>query len=164
MDIDYSPTGAEFVTGSYDKTVRIFRTDTTNYKAREVYHTKRMQRLFSVKFSGDARFVFTGSDDHSIRIWKANRSEPLRNLSRKEDKALQYNEKLIERYKEMEEVRRIDQKRHIPRLILKDAQIQQEQREAIDRREKNRLRYSTKKGTKIEKPTAMRKHFLNVEE
>jgi WD repeat and SOF domain-containing protein 1 len=57
MDIDYSPTGAEFVTGSYDKTIRIFRTDSTNYKSREIYHTKRMQRLFSAKYSADARYI-----------------------------------------------------------------------------------------------------------
>jgi WD repeat and SOF domain-containing protein 1 len=27
MDIDYSPTGKEFVSGSYDRTIRIFKTD-----------------------------------------------------------------------------------------------------------------------------------------
>jgi WD repeat and SOF domain-containing protein 1 len=159
MDIDYSPTGTEFVTASYDKTIRIFRTDTTNYKSREIYHTKRMQRVFSIKYSADARFIFSGSDDHTIRIWKSQRSEPLRNLTRKEEKSLQYNEKLLERYKDMEEVRKIHQKRHIPRLVLADAKLQQEQREALERRQRNKHRYSAKKGTKIEKPVAMRQHF-----
>jgi hypothetical protein len=41
------------VSGSYDKTVRIFRTDVG--RSREVYHTKRMQRLSSVLWSGDNR-------------------------------------------------------------------------------------------------------------
>ncbi len=27
IDLDFSPTGKEFVTGSYDKTIRIFETD-----------------------------------------------------------------------------------------------------------------------------------------
>lgn len=36
MDIDYSPTGNEFVTGSYDKTVRIFKSN--EGRSREVYH------------------------------------------------------------------------------------------------------------------------------
>jgi WD repeat and SOF domain-containing protein 1 len=36
MTLDYSPTGLEFVTGSYDKTIRIFKTDSTDYNAREV--------------------------------------------------------------------------------------------------------------------------------
>jgi DDB1- and CUL4-associated factor 13 len=42
MDIDYSPTGEEFVTASYDKSIRIFRS--RDGTSRDVYHTKRMQR------------------------------------------------------------------------------------------------------------------------
>jgi len=34
MDLDYAPTGKEFVTGSYDKTIRIFPADSG--KSREV--------------------------------------------------------------------------------------------------------------------------------
>jgi WD40 repeat protein len=49
MSIDYSPTGREFVTGGYDKTVRIFNTD--DGRSREVYHSKRMQRCASSLFS-----------------------------------------------------------------------------------------------------------------
>ena len=40
LDIDYSPTGREFVTGSFDKTIRIFPYN--GGKSREIYHTKRM--------------------------------------------------------------------------------------------------------------------------
>jgi WD repeat and SOF domain-containing protein 1 len=120
---------------------------------------KNLIRIFNT-----IRFIFSGSDDHAIRIWKNHRSEPLRNLTRKEEKSLQYNEKLIERYKDMEEVRRIDQKRHVPRVIKGEIRVNQEQREALERRERNKLRYSSKKGTKIEKSTAMRKHFLKEEE
>ncbi|KAB1200681.1 DDB1- and CUL4-associated factor 13 [Morella rubra] len=75
MDIDYSPTGREFVTGSYDRTVRIF-----NYNgghSREIYHTQRMQRVFCVKFSCDASYVISGSDDTNLRLWKAKASEQL---------------------------------------------------------------------------------------
>merc|ERR1719290_277158 len=46
IDLDYSPTGRELVSGSYDKTVRIWTTDSG--RSREVYHTKRMQRLTAV--------------------------------------------------------------------------------------------------------------------
>ena len=42
MDVDYSPTGREFVAGSYDRSVRIFAYN--GGRSREVYHTKRMQR------------------------------------------------------------------------------------------------------------------------
>ena len=40
MDIDYSPTGRSFVTGSFDKTVRIF--DIGAGKSKQMYHAKRM--------------------------------------------------------------------------------------------------------------------------
>ena len=74
MDVDYSPTGREFVAGSYDRSVRIFAHNGGH--SREVYHTKRMQRVFAVRFSGDASYVFSGSDDMNLRVWKAGPSNP----------------------------------------------------------------------------------------
>ena len=35
---------------------------------REVYHTKRMQRIFCVKWSSDAKFIMSGSDETNIRL------------------------------------------------------------------------------------------------
>ena len=75
MDVAFSPTGREFVSGSYDRTVRIF--STTGGRSRDVYHTKRMQRIFCVNYSADARFVLSGSDDTNVRIWKAEASDTL---------------------------------------------------------------------------------------
>lgn len=40
--------------------------------SREVYTTKRMQRVFTVRFSGDATYVFSGSDDMNVRVWKVH--------------------------------------------------------------------------------------------
>jgi len=42
LDLDYSPTGKEFVTGSFDKTVRIW--GSSSGRSREIYHNKRMQK------------------------------------------------------------------------------------------------------------------------
>lgn len=74
-DIDYAPTGKEFVTGSYDKTIRIFQCEKGH--SRDVYHTKRMQRLTSIQWTLDNRFILSGSDEMNIRVWKANASEKL---------------------------------------------------------------------------------------
>ena len=41
LDIDFAPTGKEFATASFDKTIRIFPYN--DGRSREVYHTKRMQ-------------------------------------------------------------------------------------------------------------------------
>lgn len=42
MGCDWSPTGEGFVSGSYDRTVRLWNRE--EGKSRDVYHTKRMQR------------------------------------------------------------------------------------------------------------------------
>lgn len=81
MDLDYAPTGHEFVTGSYDKTVRIF--SVREGKSREVYHGKRMQQIFSVLWSMDNQYVLSGSDDMNIRIWKAEAAKPLGIMSKR---------------------------------------------------------------------------------
>jgi len=75
MDIDYSPTGKEFATGSYDKTVRIFPVDSG--KSREVYHGQRMQKVFSVCYTLDGRYILSGSEDMNVRIWKSKASDPI---------------------------------------------------------------------------------------
>ena len=70
MDVDYSPTGREFVAASYDRSIRIF--SFAAGRSREVYHTKRMQRVFAARFSGDGAYVFSGSEDMNVRIWKSD--------------------------------------------------------------------------------------------
>ena len=55
LDVDWSPTGKELCSASYDRTVRIFPQGQN--RSREVYHVKRMQRVFAATFSGDARLV-----------------------------------------------------------------------------------------------------------
>ncbi|GJD12916.1 DDB1- and CUL4-associated factor 13 [Galdieria sulphuraria] len=96
MSVDYSPTGKEFVSGSYDKTIRIFGSQ--DKLSREVYHTKRMQRVFAVQYSGDSRFIISGSDDGIVRVWKNEASTPLKPLLRNEKEKLNYEKKLKERY------------------------------------------------------------------
>merc|ERR1719491_2500361 len=67
--VDYSPTGQEIVTGSYDRTLRIYSTVKDTSHSREIYFTKRMHTIFSVKYSADCKYVLSGSDDTNIRLW-----------------------------------------------------------------------------------------------
>lgn len=147
--VDFSPTGQELVTGSYDKTIRIYRTREGH--SREVYHTKRMQRVFSVCFTTDSRYILSGSDDANIRMWRANASERAGVKTARERAKLDYDNKLKERYKYMPEVRRISRHRHLPLVIKKAQEIKRVETAAMNRREENDRKHS-KEGSKPRVP------------
>lgn len=117
LDIDYSPNGQEFVSASYDKTVRLWKRD--GLRSRDVYHTKRMQRVLCAQYSTDGRFVFSGSEDHNIRIWKSVASEKLGPLSEREKKATYYREELKKKFGACKEVSRIVRHQHVPKSLKK---------------------------------------------
>ena len=72
MALDYSPTGTHFVSGSYDRTLRIWEAGAR--ASSQVYHAKRMQRLFCVTWSADASYVLSGSR-HQRAAWRAVANE-----------------------------------------------------------------------------------------
>lgn len=53
MDVEFSPTGEELVSASYDRTVRLW--NRTSGHSRDIYHTKRMQR-----------YVYSGVPVHNL--------------------------------------------------------------------------------------------------
>lgn len=135
MDIDYAPTGREFVSGSYDKTVRLFEVQTG--KSREVYHGKRMQQIFSVLWSMDNEYVLSGSDDMNIRIWKAQASKPIGIMPKRQENAFNYNNALKAKFKHVAEIKRIQKHRHLPKYILNAKKKKQEQKESKFRKQEN---------------------------
>lgn len=40
-------------------------------KSRECYHGKRMQKVFTVCWSLDNKYIFSGSEDTNLRVWKS---------------------------------------------------------------------------------------------
>lgn len=150
MSVDYSPTGQEFVTGSYDKTIRIF--PHTVGKSREVYHTKRMQRVFAVNFSLDGSYVISGSDDGDVRVWKSERSRPLKPLFRSEKEKVQASEKLIERYQGLPEVRKIAKKRHLPGHVKSMQSTKHIMKQSQKRKERNVRRHNKPENRKKRLP------------
>ena len=160
MDVDYSPTGREFVAGSYDRTLRIFKTGGGH--SREVYHTKRMQRVFASLFSGDATFLFSGSDDMNVRVWKAEASEQLGTLLPRERQKETYNKALIEKHKHLPEVKRIIRHRHLPTSIYKAKKLRRTMEDADSRRERNRIAHSAPGAVTI-KPARKKKIVKELE-
>ncbi|XP_050312511.1 DDB1- and CUL4-associated factor 13 [Anthonomus grandis grandis] len=140
--VDYAPTGREFVSGSYDKTIRIF--ESGHGHSREIYHTKRMQRLTCVHWTLDNKFIISGSDEMNIRIWKARAAEKLGPLRPRERTALHYAEALKEKFASHPQIKRISRHRHVPKHIYNAQKEVRTIKEKQKRKEGNRRAHSKK--------------------
>uniref|UniRef100_A0A8C5DYU1 DDB1- and CUL4-associated factor 13 n=1 Tax=Gouania willdenowi TaxID=441366 RepID=A0A8C5DYU1_GOUWI len=158
LDVDYSPTGREFVSASFDKTIRIFPKNAGH--SREVYHTKRMQHVICVKWSSDNKYVLSGSDEMNIRLWKANAAEKLGVLSPRERQATNYNQKLKEKFQYHPQIRRIARHRHLPKNIYHQAKELRVMKAARHRKESN-VRKHSKPGT-VPLVAEKEKHVVTV--
>ncbi|KAL4871775.1 hypothetical protein BDV12DRAFT_19945 [Aspergillus spectabilis] len=161
MDVDFSPTGEELVTASYDRTIRLWNRATGH--SRDIYHTQRMQRVFSAKFTPDNKYVLSGSDDGNIRLWRANASDRSGIKSARQRTKLEYDQALVQRYSHMPEIKRIKRQRHVPRTIKKAREIKTEELKAIKRREEN-IRKHSNKNTLRPRRSEREKMILNQEQ
>jgi WD repeat and SOF domain-containing protein 1 len=76
-----------------------------------------MHNVLAVEFSGDGKFVMSGSDDANLRIWKTRASDPLKTLLPREQQALRYSDKLKANFRHTPEISRILRHRHLPKFI-----------------------------------------------
>ncbi|KAK7748000.1 Protein sof1 [Cytospora paraplurivora] len=132
MDVEFSPTGEELATASYDRTIRIFNRDQGH--SRDVYHTKRMQRVFATKWTSDSKYLISGSDDGNIRLWRANASKREGVKPTRQREAEEYNAKLVDRFQHI----------HIPTVVKKAENIKGEELKSIKRREENERKHTKK--------------------
>jgi WD repeat and SOF domain-containing protein 1 len=160
MDVHWSPTGEELVTASYDRSIRLWNRDKGH--SRDVYHTKRMQRVFSCVWTPDNSYVLSGSDDGNIRLWRSKASARQGVKSYAERAKLEEDEALKKRYAHMPELKRISRHRHLPKVVKKAAGIKRDELGAIKRREEN-VRKHTNKG-KEKRRSEREKMVLGVEE
>ena len=151
ISVDYAPTGKEFVSGAYDRTVRLWDSHSASGgvggaggsggRSKEVYHTKRMQRVFGVRYTWDAQYVLSASDDSNVRVWKARASAKLGVMGAREQEARDYRDRLVERFGAVEEVRRIHQHRHVPKAVLNAKKLKAQMEAAEKRKEKERRKH-----------------------
>jgi len=149
----------EFVSGGWDRSVRIWKEGVGSQP--EVYHTKRMQRVFSTIFTADARFVLTGSDDGNVRIWKAKASDKLGVIDARERAAMEYRDSLKERWKMDVQVGKVSRSRHLPKPVYKAAQLKRTMLDA-KRVKDERRRKHTRAGDS--KPKAEKKKVVITEQ
>jgi len=140
LDVNYSPAGHEFVSASYDHTVRLWSMDKS--RSRDVYHTKRMQRVLCCHFTPDSRFVLTGSEDANIRVWKTKSDQKLGAMTAREKQAVAYREALKEKYQRLPEISRIKRHKHVPKMVKSITDKRRVMREARARKEANRRKHS----------------------
>jgi DDB1- and CUL4-associated factor 13 len=143
MALDYAPTGKEFVTGSYDKTIRIFHTQ--HGHSREVYHTKRMQHVMTVRWTLDNKYILSGSDEMNIRLWKAQASEKLGLLRPREKEQFDYSQKIKDKFKYFPDIKRIKRHRHLPKPVY-NAQKEKQIILASQKRKEANKRLNSKPG------------------
>eukprot|EP00767_Chilomastix_cuspidata_P008415 gnl/Chilomastix_cuspidata/966.p1 GENE.gnl/Chilomastix_cuspidata/966~~gnl/Chilomastix_cuspidata/966.p1 ORF type:complete len:462 (-),score=227.66 gnl/Chilomastix_cuspidata/966:821-2206(-) len=140
MDVDFARTGREFATAGYDATVRIF--PTTRGTSRDVYSARRMSKVFAVRYTTDTRFVLSGSDDANVRLWKAVADAPLKQLSAREQRAVQYRRALVKKHTHMKEVGRIDRQRPLPKRLQRLSHKRYVKRKAAKRRDESKRRHT----------------------
>jgi WD repeat and SOF domain-containing protein 1 len=105
-----------------------------------------MQRVFTVNYTMDNTYIVSGSDDTNLRLWKANASEKLGQLTTREESAMQYRQALIKKHQHLPEVQRIHRSRKIPKVIQKQTQQAIIQKASAERKQANRIKHS-KPGT-----------------
>ncbi len=148
MDVAFSPTGREFVSGGYDRTIRIFNTNSG--RSKEMYHTKRMQRIFSVAYSADSQYILSGSDDTNIRIWKSEAAKSLGIDAGREDRKKLYMGALKKRFAHMPEIKRVQKDHRAPKAVKKAKSIKHIQLMSEHRKQDNRKAHSKKEDSAVQ--------------
>lgn len=127
----------------------------------------KVSRVTSTVFTGDARFVLSGSDDGNVRIWKARAAEKLGVINSRERAAIEYRDSLRERWKVDPQVAKVarygfsykscirkrkselnHRSRHIPKPVYKASQLKHTMLEARRVKEERRRKHTRAGETK----------------
>ncbi|KNC56402.1 WD repeat and SOF domain-containing protein 1 [Thecamonas trahens ATCC 50062] len=152
MSVAYSPTGRSFVSGSYDRSIRLW--NISKGHSHECYHTERMQRVLKVAYSSDARYVLSGSDDTGVRIWKSDASATTGIQHPRAKARARYEAALLKRYEHVPAVAKIHKQRFQPRSIFKARKLRHVMRLAEIRRDGRRRAHTRNPAPKIDSRTA----------
>lgn len=108
--VDWNAIGTEFVSGSIDGHIRIWKSNHNSADtkkvgySRELYKGKRMYNLEQVRWTNDNKYILSGSADGVVRVWKSQRSIPLHRINARQRSQIQYAKKLVDKYQHMPEI------------------------------------------------------------
>ncbi|KAH9386307.1 DDB1- and CUL4-associated factor 13 [Nematocida major] len=142
-DIQHSANGTRIVTGSVDRTVRIFSNDTA-HRQEALYHNKRMQAVNAVCCTSDNAHILSGSIDANIRIWKLDPNASAKICTRTEEDARALGNIIKNKYKNVQQI--VEVKRHqiVPSKLKKAMKNRYSHIKAEARREERRQENSPK--------------------
>ena len=121
-----------------------------------------MQRLTCVAWSGDNRYILSGSDEMNVRLWKARASEKMGILKDRQRTSLNYNEKLKEKFAHHPQIKRIARHRQVPKHVVNASREHKIIKESQKRKEANKRAHS-KPGAVPFKPER-EKHVIDEQE
>ncbi|KAF7698615.1 DDB1- and CUL4-associated factor 13 [Cucumispora dikerogammari] len=126
-----SVTNNILVTGSFDKSIRIFDIQT---KKCEILYSERMSEINTILYCNTQEIIISGSNDGSVRIWKLpNKKMGL--LNKKQQSDLKHRKLLVEKFAAVKEIAVIERSRNIPRELKAGLKNKYEQRKAQERRD-----------------------------
>lgn len=90
----------------------------------------------------DNKYIYSGSDEMNIRLWKSNASEKLGTVRPRERAKLQYQEALKEKFAAHPQIKRIAKHRHVPKGVLNATKKHRIIRDKEVRKDHNRRTHS----------------------
>lgn len=101
-----------------------------------------MQRVYCVCISGDSKMALCGSEDMNVRLFKMKANEELRVVSGKQRQSINYQEKLLKKWKDAPEVKSIAEKQNLPKKLHTKKKQRSIMMAAHFRKEMNRINHS----------------------
>jgi WD repeat and SOF domain-containing protein 1 len=109
----------------------------------------------------DNKYIISGSEDNNVRIWKSVANDSIKILNKREKDYREYSKRLIEKYQYMGDIKKIVNRKHLPKYVINKKKEIKIRNEAKGRKFRNKEENS-KPGTMEYKPERIDK-IVNTE-